>query len=78
MSPPGKRRHNELNAAPPPETPQGTGKPGAVSDRDGVKSGKVLIFGAKAVNQQIQLIFLFFFPLFLLKKEVGFGATPQK
>ena len=38
---------------------------------------KVSIFGAKAVNQQIQLIFLFFFPLFLLKKEVGFGATPH-
>ncbi len=40
MSPPGKRRHNELNAAPPPETPQGTGKPGAASDRDGVHRGE--------------------------------------
>ena len=40
MSPPEKRRHNELNAAPPPETPQGTGKPGAVTDRDNVHSGE--------------------------------------
>ena len=32
MSPPGKRRHNELNAAPPPETPRGTGKTGEASD----------------------------------------------
>ena len=40
MSPPGKRRHNELNAAPPPETPRGTGKPGAASDRDVVHSGE--------------------------------------
>ena len=40
MSPPGKRRHNELNAAPPPETPRGTGKPGAVTDRDIVHSGE--------------------------------------
>ena len=28
MSPPGKRRHNELNAAPPPETPPGNGQAG--------------------------------------------------
>ena len=40
MSPPGKRRHNELNAAPPPETPQGTGKPGALADRGEVHSGE--------------------------------------
>ncbi len=40
MSPPGKRRHNELNAAPPPETPRGTGKPGEVADRDFVHSGE--------------------------------------
>ena len=40
MSPPGKRRHNELNAAPPPENPRGTGKPGEVSDRGGVQSGE--------------------------------------
>ena len=52
MSPPGKRRHNELNAAPPPETPQGTGKPGEVADRDFVHSresfgimGKTCLFG---------------------------------
>ena len=38
MSPPGKRRHNELNAAPPPETPRGTGKTGEVADRDFVHS----------------------------------------
>ena len=38
MSPPGKRRHNELNAAPPPETPRRTGKPGAAADRDFVYS----------------------------------------
>ena len=40
MSPPGKRRHNELNAAPPPETPRGTGKPGETTDRDVVHSGE--------------------------------------
>ena len=40
MSPPGKRRHNELNAAPPPETPQGTGKPGETNNRDVVHSGE--------------------------------------
>ena len=40
MSPPGKRRHNELNAAPPPETPRGTGATGGGSDRDVVHSGE--------------------------------------
>ena len=40
MSPPGKRRHNELNAAPPPETPRGTGKPGEPNNRDVVHSGE--------------------------------------
>ena len=40
MSPPGKRRHNELNAAPPPETPRGTGATGGGSDRDVVQSGE--------------------------------------
>ena len=40
MSPPGKRRHNELNAAPPPETPRGTGKPGETNNRDVVQSGE--------------------------------------
>ena len=40
MSPPGKRRHNELNAAPPPETPRGTGKPGETNNRDVVHSGE--------------------------------------
>ena len=38
MSPPGKRRHNELNAAPPPETPRGTGATGGGSDREVVHS----------------------------------------
>ena len=40
MSPPEKRRHNELNAAPPPETPRGTGKPGETTDRENVHSGE--------------------------------------
>ena len=40
MSPPGKRRHNELNAAPPPETPRGTGKAGETNNRDIVYSGE--------------------------------------
>ena len=40
MSPPGKRRHNELNAAPPPETPRRTGKPGETNNRDVVHSGE--------------------------------------
>ena len=49
VSPPGKRRHNELNAAPPPETPRRTGKPGAVTDRDNVHSGKSCRVRAKPV-----------------------------
>ena len=40
MSPPGKRRHNELNAAPPPEPPRRTGKPGETNNRDVVHSGE--------------------------------------
>ena len=40
MSPPGKRRHNELNAAPPPETPRRTGKLGETNNRDVVHSGE--------------------------------------
>ena len=40
MSPPGKRRHNELNAAPPPETPRRTGKTGETNNRDVVHSGE--------------------------------------
>ena len=51
MSPPGKRRHNELNAAPPPETPRGTGKPGATSDRDFVHSRESFRIRAKTVRQ---------------------------
>ena len=63
MSPPGKRRHNELNAAPPPETPQGTGKPGETNNRDVVHSGesfrirgKTCLFASRAAR------FLFGFP----------------
>ena len=51
MSPPGKRRHNELNAAPPPETPQGTGKPGEPNNRDVVHSGESFRIRAKTVRQ---------------------------
>ena len=51
MSPPGKRRHNELNAAPPPETPRRTGKPGEASDRGGVQSGESFCIWVKAVCQ---------------------------
>ena len=40
MSPLGKRRHNELNAAPPPENPRGTGKTGETNNRDVVHSGE--------------------------------------
>ncbi len=50
MSPPGKRRHNELNAAPPPETPQGTGKPGEPNNRDVVHSGESFCVRAKSVS----------------------------
>ena len=50
MSPPGKRRHNELNAAPPPENPQGTGATDGGSDGDGVHSGKC--FGIRAETHQ--------------------------
>ena len=50
MSPPGKRRHNELNAAPPPETPGETGKPGAAADRDVVHSGKSFCIRTKSVS----------------------------
>ena len=48
MSPPGKRRHNELNAAPPPETPRGTGKTGEVADRDNVHSGESFCIRGKS------------------------------
>ena len=51
MSPPGKRRHNELNAAPPPETPRRTGKPGETNNRDVVHSGESFRVRVKAVRQ---------------------------
>ena len=54
MSPPGKRRHNELNAAPPPETPRGTGKPGEPSNRDIVHSGESFRFRAKAACSAVR------------------------
>ena len=50
MSPPGKRRHNELNAAPPPETPRRTGKPGETNNRDIVHSGESFCVRAKGVR----------------------------
>ena len=51
MSPPGKRRHNELNAAPPPENPQGTGATDGGSDGDGVHSGKC--FGIRSKSHSV-------------------------
>ena len=51
MSPPGKRRHNELNAAPPPETPRRTGKLGEPNNRDVVQSGESFCIRAKVVCQ---------------------------
>ena len=74
MSPPGKRRHNELNAAPPPETPRGTGKPGAVTDRGNVHSGESFRVRAKAVRSA--------FPLRAAKQGRGnesvFGETENR
>ena len=49
MSPPGKRRHNEFNAAPPPETPRRTGKTGETNNRDVVHSGESFRIRAKPV-----------------------------
>ncbi len=49
MSPPGKRRHNELNAAPPPETPRRTGRVGETNNRDVVHSGENFRIRAKAL-----------------------------
>ena len=68
MSPPGKRQHNELNAAPPPETPRGTGKPGAASDRDGVHSGESFRVRAKTVRSA--------FPLRAAKQGRGIELVP--
>ena len=50
MSPPGKRRHNELNAAPPPENPRRTGKTGETNNRDNVHSGERFGVRVKAVR----------------------------
>jgi len=51
MSPPWKRRHNELNAAPPPENPQGTGATDGGSDGDGVHSGES--FGIRSKSHSV-------------------------
>ena len=49
MSPPGKRRHNELNAAPPPETPGERVRPVAAATERLCTAEKVSVFGAKNV-----------------------------
>ena len=54
MSPPGKRRHNELNAAPPPESPQGTGATDGGSDGDGVHSGESFCIRAETHQSAIR------------------------
>ena len=64
MSPPGKRRHNELNAAPPPETPRVTGKPGATTDSDEIHNGESFCIRGKSRLSSIRAArFLFGFPL---------------
>ena len=55
MSPPGKRRHNELNAAPPPETPRRTGKPGEPNNRDVVHSGESFCVRGKSRSFSLPL-----------------------
>ena len=50
MSPPGKRRHNELNAAPPPETPGERVRPVAAATEMLCTAEKVSAFGAKSVS----------------------------
>ena len=74
MSPPGKRRHNELNAAPPPENPRRTGKTGEVADRDFVHSresfgimGKTCLFGEPRGTKK-----LIFLQKFLKFQETSF------
>ena len=49
MSPPGKRRHNELNAAPPPETPGERASRERQPTEMGYTAEKVSVFGAKPV-----------------------------
>ena len=76
MSPPGKRRHNELNAAPPPETPQGTGKPGEPNNRDIVHSGESFRIRAKTVRQLSARHDPYFgFPLRAAKQGLGSELT---
>ena len=74
MSPPGKQRHNELNAAPPPETPRGTGKLGETNNRDIVQSGesfrvrgKTCLFGEPRGTKK-----LIFLQKFLRFQETSF------
>ena len=45
MSPPGKRRHNELNAAPPPRPPGERVQPVATSTEIGCRAEKASVFG---------------------------------
>ena len=51
MSPPGKRRHNELNAAPPPETPGERASRERQTTEILCTAEKVSVFGAKTVRQ---------------------------
>ena len=74
MSPPGKRRHNEFNAAPPPENPRGTGKLGEANNRDIVQSGesfrvrgKTCLFGEPRGTKE-----LIFLQKFLKFQETSF------
>ena len=53
MSPPGKRRHNELNAAPPPENPRRTGATGGGSDGDATSGGKRCLVRAKPFDRRL-------------------------
>ena len=50
MSPPGKRRHNELNAAPPPETPGERARRERQLTEMLCTAEKVSVFGAKTVR----------------------------
>ena len=51
MSPPGKRRHNELNAAPPPETPGERASRVRQTTEMLCRAEKVSVFGEKTVRQ---------------------------
>ena len=51
MSPPGKRRHNELNAAPPPRPPGERASRERQPTEAKCTAEKVSVFGAKTVRQ---------------------------